>query len=427
MKRSGRVWAVVAGGGTGGHVVPGLAIAEEIVARCNSADAVHYVGSRRGLETRIVPEAGFTLTALPGRGIARKLTLGNVGAIVGLCAAIVEAIVRMASWRPAVVVGVGGFASVPAVVAAIVWRVPLVVAEQNAVPSVANRLGSRFARAAAVPFPDVDLPRAVWTGNPVRSAVNRVDRSAGRDTACQRLDVDPARKLLCVFGGSLGARRINEALFAALGDWRDRGDLTIRHITGERDYAELKARATAHPGLETGLSMTTGLETGLSMTTGLETGLSMTTGLETGLSMTTIETLKADDDLVLQLVEFEHDMASVYAASDLVVCRAGASTVAELTIAGVPAILVPLPGATGDHQTANARVLAQTDAARVVPDSELDGDRLRFEVDALLGDEPRLGSMSAAAKAQGRPDAAAAVVDLLERYAKRPLDRPNRT
>lgn len=397
MKRSGRVWAVVAGGGTGGHVVPGLAIAEEIVERCNSADAVHYVGSRRGLETRIVPEAGFTLTALPGRGIARKLTLRNVGAVVGLCAAIVEAIVRMASWRPAVVVGVGGFASVPAVVAAIVWRVPLVVAEQNAVPSVANRLGSRFARAAAVPFPDVDLPRAVWTGNPVRSAVNRVDRSAGRDTACQRLDVDPARKLLCVFGGSLGARRINEALFAALGDWRDRGDLTIRHITGERDYTELKARVTAHAGLETGLSMTT------------------------------IETLKADDDLVLQLVEFEHDMASVYAASDLVVCRAGASTVAELTIAGVPAILVPLPGATGDHQTANARVLAQTDAARVVPDSELDGDRLRFEVDALLGDEPRLGSMSAAAKAQGRPDAAAAVVDLLERYAKRPLDRPNRT
>ena len=397
MKRSGRVWAVVAGGGTGGHVVPGLAIAEEIVARCNSAEAVHYVGSRRGLETRIVPEAGFTLTALPGRGIARKLTLRNVGAVVGLCAAIVEAIVRMASWRPAVVVGVGGFASVPAVVAAIVWRVPLVVAEQNAVPSVANRLGSRFARAAAVPFPDVDLPRAVWTGNPVRSTVNRVDRSAGRDTACQRLDVDPARKLLCVFGGSLGARRINEALFAALGDWRDRADLTIRHITGERDYAELKARVTAHPGLETGLSMTTN------------------------------ETLKADDDLVLQLVEFEHDMASVYAASDLVVCRAGASTVAELTIAGVPAILVPLPGATGDHQTANARVLAQTDAARVVPDSELDGDRLRFEVDALLSDEPRLGSMSAAAKAQGRPDAAAAVVDLLERYAKRPLDRPNRT
>ncbi|MCY3849499.1 MAG: undecaprenyldiphospho-muramoylpentapeptide beta-N-acetylglucosaminyltransferase [Acidimicrobiaceae bacterium] len=394
MTGSGRVWAVVAGGGTGGHVVPGLAIAEEIASRCKRKDAVHYVGSRRGIETRIVPEAGFALTALRGRGIARKLTLRNVGAVVGLCAAILEAVVRMARWRPAVVVGVGGFASVPAVVAAVVWRVPVVVAEQNAVPSAANRLGARFAEAAAVPFPEVDLPRAVWTGSPVRSEVGEIDRSAQRDAACRRLDVDPSRKLLCVFGGSLGARRINESLLAALGEWRDRGDLAIRHITGERDYAELKARVAARsaPGA--------------------------------GPSVKSNEALGADDDLVLQLVEFEHDMASVYAASDLVLCRAGASTVAELAVAGVPAILVPLPGAPGDHQTANARTLAQSDAARVVPDSELDGERLRSEVDALLGDERRLALMSAAAKAQGRPDAAEAVVDLLERCAKRPLEKP---
>ena len=143
-----------------------------------------------------------------------------------------------------------------------------------------------------------------------------------------------------------------------------------------------------------------------------------------GPSVKSNEALGADDDLVLQLVEFEHDMASVYAASDLVLCRAGASTVAELAVAGVPAILVPLPGAPGDHQTANARTLAQSDAARVVPDSELDGERLRSEVDALLGDERRLALMSAAAKAQGRPDAAEAVVDLLERCAKRPLEKP---
>ncbi|MXW61561.1 MAG: undecaprenyldiphospho-muramoylpentapeptide beta-N-acetylglucosaminyltransferase [Acidimicrobiaceae bacterium] len=397
MTSSGRVWAVVAGGGTGGHVVPGLAIAEEIVSRCKRTDAVHYVGSRRGIETKMVPEAGFTLTALRGRGIARKLTLRNVGAVVGLCTAILEAIVRMARWRPAVVVGVGGFASVPAVVAAVVWRVPVVVAEQNAVPSAANRLGARFAKAAAVPFPDVDLPRAVWTGNPVRAEMGNVDRTAHRGAACQRLNVDPSRKLLCVFGGSLGARRINEALFATLGEWRGRDDLTIRHITGERDYAELKARVAARSAPETDSSMTPD------------------------------EALRADDDLVFQLVEFEHDMASVYTASDLVLCRAGASTVAELTIAGVPAILVPLPGAPGDHQTANARTLAQSDAAKVVPDSELDGERLRLEVDALLGDEPRLVSMSAAAKAQGRPDAAEAVVDLLERHAKRPLEKPSET
>ncbi len=397
MTGSGRVWAVVAGGGTGGHVAAGLAIAEEIASRCERSDAVHYVGSRRGLETRIVPDAGFALTALPGRGVARRLTLRNVGAVAGLCAAILEAIVRMARWRPAVVVGVGGFASVPAVVAAVLWRVPLVVAEQNAVPSAANRLGSRFAKAAAVPFPDVDLPGAVWTGNPVRSMVSEVDRSSQRDAACRRLGVDPSRKLLSVFGGSLGARRINEALLGALGQWRDRDDLTVRHITGERDYADLKDRVADHRAPKTS-----------------------STATGSGAPA-------ADDELVLQLVEFEHDMASVYAASDLVLCRAGASTVAELAIAGVPAILVPLPGAPGDHQTANARVLARSDAATVVHDSELDSERLRSEVDELLGDEPRLASMSAAAKAQGRPDAAEAVVDLLERYAKRPLSRPSET
>ena len=406
MKRSRRVWAVVAGGGTGGHIVPGLAIADEIVARCNSVEAVHCVGSRRGLETKIVPEAGFTLTALPGRGIERKLTLRNVSAVVGLCAAVVEAVVLMARWRPAVVVGLGGFASVPGMIAAIVWRVPLVVAEQNAVPSAANRLGSRFAVAAAVPFGDVDLRGAVWTGNPVRSEVTAVDRSAGRDEACQRLNVDPDRKLLCVFGGSLGARTINEALFGALEEWRDRGDLTIRHITGSRDYAGLKARIAAFDQTDLGLSETD-------------------TGPKTDTAPTTNGDRKPDDDLVLQLVEFEHDMASVYAACDLVLCRAGASTVAELTIAGVPAILVPLPGAPGDHQTANARILAQSHAAILVPDSELDSERLRAEVEVLLDDDQRLAAMSLAASAHGRPDAASAVVDLLERYAKRPLERRN--
>ena len=386
-KGSGRVWAVIAGGGTGGHVVPGLAIAEQIAARCGRVEAVHYLGSRRGPETTVVPEAGFAFTALRGRGIARSLTLSNIAAAAGLGSAIAAAVVRMARWRPAVVVGLGGFASVPGVVAAIVWRVPLVLAEQNAVPSAANRLGARFARAAAVPFAGVDLPRAVWTGSPVRCAVTRIDRCSGRDEACRRLGVDPTRKLLCVFGGSLGARRINEALFNALERVQQRDDLTIRLITGRRDYPEflerIKELARNDPESPAGYRL--------------------------------------DGGLVLQLVEFEQEMAAVYAASDLVVCRAGASTVAELTVAGVPAILVPFPAATGDHQSANARILGDSNAARVVADSELDGERLFREFDELLGDEQRLTAMSAAARAHGRPDAADAVVDLLERHAKRPL------
>lgn len=388
-KSSGRVWAVIAGGGTGGHVLPGLAISEQIVARCDRYDAVHHLGSRRGLETAVVAEAGFTLTALPGRGIARRLTLGNIAAVVGLCAATVEAVVRMARWRPAVVVGLGGFASVPGVVAAIVWRIPLVVAEQNAVPSAANRLGARFAKAAAVAFAEAGLPNAVRTGNPVRAALTGVDRTRGRDEACRRLGVDPARKLLCVFGGSLGARRINEALFEALEHAHQRDDLTIRHITGRRDHGEYVERIEERAEQDPQSPLNYRLEGGL----------------------------------VLQLVEFEQDMAAVYAAADLLVCRAGASTVAELTVAGAPAILVPFPAATGDHQSANARILGESNAARVVADSDLDGARLYRELDELLGDEQLRAVMSAGARAHGRPDAAHAVVDLLERHAKRPLVR----
>lgn len=380
LKTTPRVWAIIAGGGTAGHVVPGLAIAEEIQRRCGDAQAIHYVGSRRGIETEMVPKAGFGLTALPGRGVTRKLTWRNLAALSGLCAATVAAVVRMVRWRPAVVLGLGGFASVPSMVAAVIWRVPLIVAEQNAVPSAANRLGARFAKAAAVSFSDVNLPRAVWTGNPVRSQVRETSRSSfqNREAARQKLNVDPDRKLLCVFGGSLGARKVNEALFEAAVIWQDRGDLAIRHITGKRDYQALKAKLASQA---------------------------------------------RSGELQFELIEFEDDMAAIYAASDLVVCRAGASTVAELAVAGVPAILIPLPGSPGDHQTANARMLETANAAKTVADDELNGERLVAEVDALLSAEQRLAAMSSAAQAQARPDAAKATVDLLERHAKRPLPK----
>lgn len=384
-----RVWAVIAGGGTGGHVVCGLAVAEQIATRSGRCDAVHFLGSRRGLETTAVPGAGFALTALPGRGIARSFTLSNIAAALGLCAATVVAVVRMARWRPAVGVGLGGFASVPGVVAAIVWRVPLVVVEQNAVPSVANRFGARFAKAAAVPFAGVNLPRAVQTGNPVRLEVRNVDRSMDRDAACRRLGIDPDRKVLCVVGGSLGARRINDAVFDALEHAQRRDDLAIRHITGARDYPELLRKITDLAQRDPGSPDSYRLEGGL----------------------------------VVQIVEFEHDMAAVYAACDLLVCRAGATTVAELTAVGVPAVLVPYPAATGDHQSANARILSEADAARVLTDGELNGERLYREVDELLSDAQLLDAMSSAAKAQGRPEAAQAVVDLLEHHARRPLER----
>lgn len=372
-----RPWAAISGGGTAGHVSPGLAVAEEIVARGASRDDVRWIGSSRGLEARLVPEAGFALQALPGRGIQRRLTPVNIVSALGLVVGVLLAVLGFVRRRPSVLVALGGYASVPGVIAAVVWRVPIVITEQNAVPSVANRLAARFARASAAPFPGTDLPNATWTGNPVRPAIVAVDRLAQRDDARERLGIGHDRFVLLVMGGSLGARRINHALYDALPGWRDRADLCVYHVAGARDHDELAARVPVGAG----------------------------------------------DAIDYRLIRYEDDMASVYAAADLALCRAGASSVAELAVVGLPSILVPLPGAPGDHQTANAHQLADIDAAVVVVDGELDGDRLRREVDELVGDPARRAAMSTAAESIGRPDAPAEIVDLVEAHARTPLPR----
>ena len=368
-------WAVIAGGGTAGHVLAGLSIARAIVARGAPLSAVHYVGSRRGAEDRLVGEAEFGLTTLPGRGIQRRLTPANLGAAAGLARALTQALRLVRRRRPAVVVGLGGYASVACGLAAAAWRVPLVVIEQNAVAGAANRLLARWARAAAVGFPTVDLPRAVCTGNPVRAEVLAVDRGRQRRAARAALGVGEDRFLVAAFGGSLGARRINEAVAELAATWSGRSDLHVRHIAGRRDHGWVAERVES---------------------------------IDSG-------------ELGYDLLEYEADMAAVYAAADLVVARSGASSVAELAAAGVPAVLVPLPGAPGDHQTANARVLAEASAAVVVADGDLDGSRLAAEIDSLAADPGRLDDMGRAARTAARPDAAEAVVDLIERCALRPL------
>jgi UDP-N-acetylglucosamine--N-acetylmuramyl-(pentapeptide) pyrophosphoryl-undecaprenol N-acetylglucosamine transferase len=377
MRGNASTYAVVAGGGTAGHVSPGLAIAEEIVRRGAPRESVHYVGSDRGVEARLVPAAGFPLTLLPGRGIQRRLTFDNLGAILGLVRAFFRAVVLVRRLRPAVVIGMGGYASVPCVLAAVVWRVPIVVAEQNAVPGAANRLAARFAKAVAASFPDTELPRATWTGNPVRPEVLAVDAAAQRADARVDLGVAPDRVMVTVFGGSLGARRINDAVFASLESLRGRSDLSIRHIAGIRDHDDLAARLP----------------------------------------------VDESDALDFTLLAYEDDMPTVFAATDIVVCRSGASSVAELAAVGVPSILVPLPGAPSDHQTANARGLVTAGAAVLVADAEFDGVRLAHELDQLVVDDELRRRMAEAAIAFARPDAAASVVDLVERHARRPLPR----
>jgi UDP-N-acetylglucosamine--N-acetylmuramyl-(pentapeptide) pyrophosphoryl-undecaprenol N-acetylglucosamine transferase len=376
---SGRTYAVIAGGGTAGHVLPGVAIAQALVAAGTDPTSILYVGSERGVERELVPAAGLELVVLPGRGIQRRLTTANIGAVWGLVRAVVMAWRLVGRRKPAVVVSLGGYASVPCSLAAVLRRIPVVVAEQNAVPGLANRLAGRWAAVSAVSFPGTDLPRAEVTGNPVRPEILAVDPVRDREAARARLGVAPDVALVVVFGGSLGARRINEAVLGALPAWTGRTDLVIRHVIGDRDHDAVVARAPV------------------------------------------------DDPSGPRYVpvRYEHDMPTLYAAADLVVCRAGATTVAELTAIGVPAVLVPLPGAPGDHQTANARALADVGGAVLVPDAELDGLRLRTVVDALLADAPSLRTMAAAARSLGRRDAADRVAGLVVAHARPWVQAPS--
>lgn len=375
---SGRVWAVVAGGGTAGHVLPAVAVGQELVRRGRTTDEIRYVGSARGLEARLVPEAGFPITLLPGRGIARRLTLDNLGAVVGLAVAVVRAIGLLLRWRPAVVFSVGGYAALPCAAAAVLLRVPLVVADSNAVPGATNRSVARFAKASAVAFDGTGLPRAVVTGNPVRAAVLAVERTpAAKAEAMAALGLPAGRKVVGVFGGSLGALRINSATVELADAWRDRSDICIRHSVGDRDWSIVESEVA-------------------------------TRGLATGTA-----------EAVYHPVGYEPRMDAVYAAADVMVTRAGGSTVADLTAVGLPAILVPLPNAPGDHQTANAMVVARAGGAVVLRDDEVTAERLATEIDGLLADEPRLAAMAAAARSVGHRDAAGRLADLLEEHARR--------
>lgn len=366
-------YALVVGGGTAGHVQPAIAIARALVARGHDPASVELVGSERGLEARLVPAAGFALTLLPGRGIERKVSLQNLRSLWGLVRALGQAWRFVGRKNPRVVVSVGGYASVPCALAAAVRRIPVVVAEQNAAPGAANRLVSRFAKACAVSFPGTPLPRAVVTGNPVRPEVLAIDRRRDAMGARTKLDVEPGRRLVLVFGGSLGALRINQATVDAARLWAGRSDLHVRHVIGSRDWQVITAGGPPVP---------------------------------------------PGAPLHYEALEYDDDMPTSLAAADLVVCRSGASSSFELLAAGLPSVLVPSPFVTADHQNANARHLAEAGAAVVVPDGELDGARLVAEVDALLADPARLATMSHAARAASRPDAADAIAALAEEHAR---------
>lgn len=377
-----RRYAVVAGGGTAGHALPALSVARALVARGTEPGSIELVGSKRGPEAALLAGQGFPVTLLPGRGFSRRGSLealgANLAAALGLAEALVRAVAALGRWRPRVVVSVGGYASFAPAAAAVAMRVPLVLVNTDAVPGMVHRLLGRFAAAAAVAFPGTPLPRSEVTGTPVRDEIRAVDRSdPGREAAKRRLGVPPDRRLVGAFGGSLGARRINQAVAGLAERWGARGDLAVHHVVGRRDWGEAPdlRPADVHDGAPTGR-------------------------------------------LAYRRVAFEDRMDQLYQAADVVVCRAGAITVAELAVAGVPAILVPLPGAPGDHQTRNAEALVTAGAAVLLPDDRCSPGELAAVLEPLLADPERLGAMGRAARSLGRPDAAERVAEVVDAHAR---------
>jgi UDP-N-acetylglucosamine--N-acetylmuramyl-(pentapeptide) pyrophosphoryl-undecaprenol N-acetylglucosamine transferase len=358
------VFALLSGGGTGGHVYPAIALADELVARGHPADTIRFVGARRGIESTAVPAAGYRIDLLPGRGLLRSwapaAVARNADAATEDAVAFARALTLVRALRPTVVVGGGGYASLPAVVAGRALGIPAVVHEADAHPGLANRIAVRLGARAAVSLPGTPLAGAVVTGNPIRPAIARVVR-------------DPAvPPVVAVVGGSLGARTVNDAALALYPRWRDRRDLVIHHVTGARDYERCVAALD--------------------------------------------EARAPGDALDYRLTPYEERMEDLYTRAGAMVTRSGGMT-AELAAVGMPSVLVPLPGAPGDHQTRNAEAFVRAGAAVMVADADLDGTRLAAELDALLAAPGRLDAMSSAARGLGRPDAAARFADLVEETA----------
>ena len=363
---------VLAGGGTAGHVFPGLAVAEELLGRGVPQSDIHFATSKAGIGKEAVQLAGYPHATLSGRGIQRsfkpKAVLQNFAASAKLSWGAVQAFRLLRRVRPSVVLCLGGYVSVSAGVAARLLRIPVVVAEQNAVPGWANKVVARCAKAAAVSFEGTDLPRSHFTGNPVRRQI--LQAAAGRECHKEKSEGTAAVFNVLVLGGSLGAGYINQAVREALPSWKGRSDISISHITGRREWDQFQMLADK----------------------------------------------AREENIAYAAMPFCDEIAALLAEADLVVGRSGAGIVAELAVMGKPSLLVPLPGAPGDHQTANAKALGS--AAEVIPQSEFNGKRLAIEIDRLARDPELLETMAVAAAAHARPDASAAVADLMQKFAK---------
>ncbi|MBN2008134.1 undecaprenyldiphospho-muramoylpentapeptide beta-N-acetylglucosaminyltransferase [candidate division KSB1 bacterium] len=353
---------MVAGGGTGGHLYPAIALVKEIEQRFPNSKFL-FIGTRRGIEARVVPELEYDIRFIWLRGVQRRLNWRLLIAPIQLLVSIVQCIYTLATFKPHVVIGTGGYVSGPALMLAALFRFPTIIQEQNSFPGMTTRMLARLVDQVHVTFESSikyfnDQDKVFLSGNPVRGHLSDVPR----DVAAQKFGLKASAKTLLIFGGSQGAQSVNQAMVRILPQALEQKEWQVLWGTGELSYAEVSMKMQPF----------------------------------------------ADRVKVLPYIA---DMAAAYGIADLVVARAGATTVAELQTCGLPAILIPYPFAAANHQEANARALVEANAARMILDNELDSDKLLIELKTLMDNETARIQIGEHLKALALPDAAKTIID----------------
>lgn len=334
------------------------------------------MGTPDGLEASIVPQAGLSFQTIKVRSFKRSFSLSLILTLGALLSAFLRSLKIIRDFRPSVVVGLGGYVSVPGVLAAFLMRIPTVIHEQNAVPGLANRVLARFANVVGLTYPgsEVFFPskkKIRTTGNPVRKEV----RGVVREDSIKILGLDPSKMTLLVFGGSRGAKRINDAAVAAYQLFRDRKDLQVLHITGKFHYENVASA---------------------------------------------IESVRKEEDkLIYRIYPYVDNIAAFYAVADLALCRAGATTIAELMACSVPAVLVPYPFAADAHQEKNAQFAEEKGAAIVVFDKDLTSDLVYQKVHGIIDSKENLERMKRAAESLGNPEAGRVLAEIVLKAGRR--------
>lgn len=358
---------IITGGGTGGHIYPALSIANGIKKEFDNPEVL-YIGTKSGLEADVVPRAGYPIQFVHSEGLSRKLSVKTLKTLAKTFLGVGQAIYIIQKFKPDVVIGTGGFVAGPVMLAAILLGKKTMIHEQNAFPSLTNRLVSKHVNQIALSFEEANKylngKKMVHTGNPIRKEI----LTRGREEGYRNLQLDPTKKTIFVVGGSGGATSLNNAMLEFYSYVQVQPDLQLVHVTGKRDYHK-----------------------------------QMTVIQERGLRLSSRVHVK----------EYLYQIEDAYAVADLMICRSGAMSLAEATARGIPLILIPFPFSADNHQEHNARSLERAGAAKVILDQELTGDSLKMIIDEIFTTRGMIDKMRQASLKLGRPDADQRIIQMV--------------